>query len=72
MSSNEPEPTQVMDVLANKILAASMCAPGKMDYVASEEEEKPTYCSVVLQNAAFRSVSRQSDTPSVLQPAWID
>lgn len=43
-----------MDVLANKILAASMCAPGKMDYVASEEEEKPTYCSVVLQNAAFR------------------
>ena len=45
---------QVMDVLANKILAASMCAPGKMDYVASEEEEKPTYCSAVLQNAAFR------------------
>lgn len=48
------EVQKVMDVLANNILAASMCAPGKMDYVASEEEEEPTYCSVVLQNAAFR------------------
>jgi fructose-1,6-bisphosphatase len=48
------EVQKVMDVLANNILAASMCAPGKMDYVASEEEEEPTYCSTVLQNAAFR------------------
>lgn len=55
--------TQVMDVLANKILAASMCAPGKMDYVASEEEEEPTYCSVVLQNAAF-----QGDYAGVFDP----
>ncbi len=48
------EVQKVMDVLANNILAASMCAPGKMDYVASEEEEEPTYCSAVLQNAAFQ------------------
>jgi len=47
---------QVMDVLANQILIASMCAPGKMDYVASEEEEHPTYCSTFLDNAAFRYV----------------
>lgn len=45
-----------MDVLANRILIASMCTPGKMDYVASEEEEEPTYCSVFLENAAFRCV----------------
>jgi len=48
------EVQKVMDVLANNILAASMCAPGKMDYVASEEEEEPTYCSAVLQSAAFQ------------------
>ena len=42
-------------MLANRILIASMCTPGKMDYVASEEEEeKPIYCSVFLENAVFR------------------
>jgi fructose-1,6-bisphosphatase I len=48
------EAQKVMDVLANRILIASMCTPGKMDYVASEEEEEPTYCAVFLENAAFR------------------
>ena len=48
------ETQKIMDVLANEMLIVSMCTPGGMDYVASEEEDVPTYCSTVLKNSAFK------------------
>lgn len=47
------ESQKKLDVVANRILKTSLCCTGKVDMVASEEEDAPCLCSEVTHNAAF-------------------
>eukprot|EP01039_Chlorochromonas_danica_P004312 gene4312-4733_t len=42
-----------LDVIANRIMKIALCCSGKVDVVASEEEDIPCLCSQVVDNAAF-------------------
>jgi fructose-1,6-bisphosphatase I len=47
------EDQRKLDVIANRVLKTALCCSGKISVVASEEEDLPTYCSAVVDNAAF-------------------
>lgn len=47
------EDQKKLDVIANRIFKNALCCSGKLQLVASEEEDEPCLCSDVVKNNAF-------------------